>query len=80
MRRGLLSAREGRILVRLHEMRGTSDFEPVFLYEREDDEQAVPSAAEFLRRMTDLVKELEASLRRRCSEGRGDYLASEEPD
>ena len=72
VRRGLLSTREGRILVRLHEMRETSDYEPVFLYEREDAEQAVSSAAEFLRRMTELVKELEADLRDRYSGGRNE--------
>ncbi len=72
VRRGLPSTREGRILVRLHEMRETSDYEPVFLYEREDAEQAVSSATKFLRRMTDLVKALEADLRNRYSVGRNE--------
>jgi len=73
VRRGLLSAREGRMLVRLHEMRETSDHEPVFLHEREDAEQAVSSAAEFLRKMTELVKELETDLRKRYIGGQDQY-------
>ncbi len=62
---GLLSREDGKIIVRLYEMRESSDYEAIFLYGREDAEGAVSNALEFLNKMKELEQKMEKDLKRR---------------
>ncbi len=62
---GLLSKKDGKIIARLYEMRETSDYEAIFLYGKEDAEEAVYNALEFLNKMRELEQRIESDLKKK---------------